>query len=97
VPGQQVTITWDYTGDIGGTVYLRLIHGSDLPHGGLFSVLIDAKAPAGSGGHGSYGWVIPTGLPISDTYFFDLGCEYAGTGDSGNSFRIGPLVYKPLE
>ncbi len=97
LPGQQVTITWVYTGDIGSTVYLRLIHGSDPPNGGLFDVLIDADAPAGSGGHGSASWVIPANLPVSNTYFFDLGCEYAGTGASGKQFRIGPLVFKPLD
>lgn len=97
LPGQHVTITWDYTGDIGATVYLRLIHASDLPHGGLFDVLVDNDAPAGSGGHGSYQWVIPANLPVSNTYFFDLGCEYAGTGASGKQFRIGLLVFKPLD
>lgn len=97
LPGQHVTITWDYSGDIGSTVYLRLIHASDLPHGGLFDVLVDNDAPAGSGGHGSYQWVIPGNLPVSSTYFFDIGCEYAGTGASGKQFRIGPLVFKPLD
>jgi len=46
-PGQQVTITWDYTGDIGDTLYLRLIHGSDLSNGGLLQCsLIPKRRPA---------------------------------------------------
>jgi len=92
-PGQPVTITWNYTGDIGSTLFLRMIHGSDYPNGGLFSVLINPNASAGNGGHGSYNWVIPdkvdgADIPTSATYFFDIGCEYAGVGASGKAFKI---------
>lgn len=86
--GQQVDITWDYTGDVSSNLYLRLMHRSDHPNGGLFSVLVDPKAPSGSNGHGSYQWVIPKDLPASSTYFFDIGCDYAGIGASGKDFTI---------
>lgn len=97
IHGQHVNITWNYTGDIGNTLYLRLVHSSDPPNGGLFSVLIDPKAPAGNGGHGSYQWVIPNNLPVSATYFFDIGCEYAGIGASGKSFKIDSLKVKIID
>lgn len=86
--GQQVTIKWTYSGDIGSTLNLRLIHQSDPPNGGLFSVPIDPKAPAGSGGHGSYSWVVPANVPTSATYSIDIGAEYASTGAAGNLFAI---------
>ena len=93
VPGQQVTITWDYTGDLGSTLYLRLVHRSDPPIASLFAVNIDDKAPVGSGGHGSYNWVIPdkvdgADIPTSATYSFDIGNHYASVGAMGKEFKI---------
>ncbi len=80
--GEQATIAWNYSGDIGGPLYIRLIHHAGH---GLFDVLIHPQAPAGSGGHGSLSWMVPD-VPTGYTYTIDIGS--ANIGASSQRFTI---------
>ncbi len=84
--GDQATIAWKYSGEIGGLLYIRLIHHAGDPAGhGLFDVVLDPKAPSGSGGHGSLNWVVPD-VPTGYTYTVDIGSPH--TGAASQKFTI---------
>lgn len=76
--GEQAVISWNYTGNIGGPLFIRLIHHAGDPAGhGLFDVVINPQALAGSGGHGSLNWVVPE-VPTGYTYSIDIGSPHTG-------------------
>jgi hypothetical protein len=84
--GETAAITWNYSGDPGGPLYIRLIHHAGDPAGhGLFDVLISSQAPAGSGGHGSLSWVVPD-VPTGFAYTVDIGAP--NTGAASQKFTI---------
>ena len=59
--GTSHTITWDYTGNPGSAVKIMLLKGSTEVG------TISASTSTGSGGHGSYSWLVPsTGVTGSD-------------------------------
>lgn len=84
--GEQAAISWNYTGNIGGPLFIRLIHHAGDPAGhGLFDVVINSQALVGSGGHGSLNWVVPE-VPTGYSYTIDIGSPH--TGASSRKFTI---------
>lgn len=93
--GDQVTISWNYTGDISDTLFLHLVHRSgDTTGNGLFNVVISDKVPVGSGGYGSYNWIVPD-VPTGYTYTVQLSTNAAGIGASSQNFTIVNSKHQP--
>jgi hypothetical protein len=84
--GEQAVISWNYTGNIGGPPFIRLIHHAGDPAGhGLFDVVINSQVLVGNGGHGSLNWGVPE-IPTGYTYSIDIGSPH--TGASSQKFTI---------
>lgn len=86
--GEQATVSWDYSGNIGEALFINLVHLSGDPawHG-VFNVILNPQAPAGSGGHGSYTWVVPE-VPTGYTYTIQISSPAADTGAGSQKFTI---------
>ena len=86
--GNHIPITWNYTGKIGSTLFLNLVHLSGDPAGhGLFNVVIVPEVMVGSGGHGSYDWVVPD-VPTGYTYTVQISSTNASTSTGSQKFTI---------
>ena len=83
--GERAVISWQYTGNVGGPLFIRLIHHAGDPAGhGLFDVVITSQALAGDG-HGSLNWEVPE-VPTGYTYSIDIASPH--TGASSQKFTI---------
>jgi YD repeat-containing protein len=84
--GTPTTISWTYTGDPGPSVAIELLKG------GVVTNLIVARTPLGSGGNGSFTWLISSlQTPDSDYRIRITSATDSGyTVTSANNFTIQP-------
>jgi hypothetical protein len=81
-PGDNVTISWNYSGDIGATVFIRLVHAGPAWWDGISN-----KAAAGSGGHGSFTWVVGD-YASGGNYLIAISSDYADAQAESAVFKI---------
>ena len=78
--GQSRKIEWTCEGDAGPTFKIELLKG------GALNRVIDAAAPIGLGGSGSYTWTVPSDQAAGDDYRVRVTSgENAAVSDTGNS------------
>ena len=74
------TITWSYTEDPGSMVSIELLNGTTVQQ------VITAATSIGTGGSGSYGFAIPTSLPLGSDYTIRVtstgNASYTDTSDA---------------
>jgi hypothetical protein len=80
--GTTQTITWNYSGNVGGSVRIELIKS-----GGALWSTISANAPIGAGGIGAFNWTIPSVLAAASDYKIKItSTSNATVRDSGDAF-----------
>ena len=87
--GTTRTISWNYSGNPGANVKIELLKGGELNR------VINSSTPAGSGGYGSYNWLINSTQTLGSYYKVKVtsitNSTYADT--SNNNFTISkPMI-----
>jgi|GEM_PF-4623963 len=86
--GSTRTITWSYTGNPGSNVKIELLKGTTVDR------VINASTSIGSGGSGSYDWVVPYNKALGSDYRIRITSTsttaYKDTSDAAFTISAGP-------